>query len=345
MVDDTPNAGFLRPLGRTGLEVSAIGLGLAALGRPGYLNLGHAEDLAGTWQDGGHDVEALRHRTGEVLDAAWAAGVRYVDVARSYGRAEEFLGSWLRRLTTTGAGTVVRPVVGSKWGYTYTAGWRTDAEVHEVKEHSVENFRRQLAETRAELGDGLDLYQIHSATFATGVLDDEELLDELATLKASGTAVGLSVSGADQGAVVDAALEIRRDGMLLFDTVQATWNVLEPSAGPALARAHDAGLGVIVKEGVANGRLTPRGDFADPGTPLGAVALVHDTTVDAVALAAVHAQDFVDVVLSGAATVAHLHANLAATGIVLTPAELDALADLAEDAEDYWAARSDLPWQ
>ena len=40
-----------------------------------------------------------------------------------------------------------------------------------------------------------------------------------------------------------------------FDCVQATWNVLEPSAGPALAAAHDAGLGVIIKEAVANGRL------------------------------------------------------------------------------------------
>ena len=32
----------------------------------------------------------------EVLDAAYGAGVRYFDAARSYGRAEQFLGSWLR---------------------------------------------------------------------------------------------------------------------------------------------------------------------------------------------------------------------------------------------------------
>ena len=35
----------LRELGKTGLMVSRIGLGMAALGRPGYINLGHAEDL------------------------------------------------------------------------------------------------------------------------------------------------------------------------------------------------------------------------------------------------------------------------------------------------------------
>ena len=31
----------------------------------------------------------------EVLDAAYAAGIRYIDAARSYGRAEEFLAAWL----------------------------------------------------------------------------------------------------------------------------------------------------------------------------------------------------------------------------------------------------------
>ena len=77
-------------LGQTSLDVSRIGLGLAALGRPGYINLGHAADLAGET-----DVDALRGRAHEVLDAALAAGVRYFDAARSYGRAEEFLGSWL----------------------------------------------------------------------------------------------------------------------------------------------------------------------------------------------------------------------------------------------------------
>ena len=46
----------------------------------------------------------------------------------------------------------------------------------------------------------------------------------------------------------------------LFDAVQATWNLLEPSATDALTRAHAAGLTVIVKEAVANGRLTDIGD-------------------------------------------------------------------------------------
>src|SRR5467141_2719276 len=79
-----------RELGRTGLAVSRIGLGLAAVGRPAYITLGRAADL-GADRSG----EAMRSRSHALLDAAYAAGVRYVDVARSYGRAEEFLGAWL----------------------------------------------------------------------------------------------------------------------------------------------------------------------------------------------------------------------------------------------------------
>ena len=69
-----------------------IGLGLAAVGRPGYINLGREDDLPAE-----RSVEALRERTHELLEAAYAQGVRYFDVARSYGRSEEFLADWLRR--------------------------------------------------------------------------------------------------------------------------------------------------------------------------------------------------------------------------------------------------------
>ena len=91
-----------RTLGRTGLAVSRVGLGLAALGRPGYINLGHAADLPGA-----RDVPAMEAHAHAVLDAAWGAGVRYFDAARSYGRAEAFLASWLAsRQIAPGAVTV-----------------------------------------------------------------------------------------------------------------------------------------------------------------------------------------------------------------------------------------------
>jgi aryl-alcohol dehydrogenase-like predicted oxidoreductase len=311
-------------LGRTGLPVSRLGLGLAALGRPGYINLGHDDDLGEQ-----KDVPTLEREAHAVLDAAYAGGIRYFDAARSYGKAEEFLASWLER---RGLGPQA-VTVGSKWGYTYTAGWRVDAEVHEVKDLSVATLRRQIAESRAFLGKHLRLYQIHSATLESGVLDDRAVLDELARLRETGLAIGLTTTGPKQGETIERALEVGR-----FDTVQVTWNLLEQSAGPAIEAAHEAGLGVIVKEALANGRLTARGDV----TPLCQLAERAGTAADALALAAVLVQPWADVVLSGAATVDQLRSNLGA--LELDPRLEPELAELAEDPTLYWEERSGLPW-
>ena len=324
----------VRRLGSTGLEVTPLGLGLAALGRPAYIDLGRAADLGAD-----RGVEALERRCHHVLDAASAAGVRYLDAARSYGRAEEFLASWLRdRRPAPEALTV-----GSKWGYLYVGGWRMDAEVHEVKDHSLANLRRQLVESRALLGPQLDLYQIHSATLESGVLEDRAVLAELAGLRAEGLAVGLSVSGPRQAEAVRRALDVQVDGAGVFDVVQATWNLLEPSAGPALAEAKGRGRGVIVKEALANGRLSPHGE-GPPLAMLGRLAARHGVGVDAVALAAALANPWADVVLSGAVSAGQLAGNLAAARLSLADDELEELRTLAEPAEAYWAARGRLRW-
>jgi aryl-alcohol dehydrogenase-like predicted oxidoreductase len=315
----------LRPLGRAGLPVSRLGLGLAALGRPGYINVGHHDDLGGT------DVAAMERHAHALLDAAYEAGIRYFDAARSYGRAEAFLASWLeRRALPPGAVTV-----GSKWGYTYTAGWRVDAEEHEVKDLSVTTLRRQIAESRDLLGPHLRLYQIHSATLESGVLDDQAVLEELTRLHETGLAIGLTVTGAHQAETIERALEIP-----IFDTVQATWNLLERSAGPMLADAHAAGLGVIVKEALANGRLTVRGDVP----PLLELAERRAVAPDALALAVGLAQPWADVVLSGAATVEALRSNLTAMGLELGEQLDPELEALAEEPAQYWEERAALPW-
>jgi aryl-alcohol dehydrogenase-like predicted oxidoreductase len=101
---------------------------------------------------------------------------------------------------------------------------------------------------------------------------------------------------------------------------------------------------VIVKEGVANGRLTPRGREPVVREVLDPIAARHGVTADGVALAAVLAQPWADVVLSGAATVAHLHANLRAFDVRLTPRDRDALDGVAEQTDPYWDHRGDLPW-
>ncbi|MFF3987004.1 aldo/keto reductase [Streptomyces sp. NPDC001797] len=309
---------------------SHIGLGLAAVGRPGYINLGRETDLG---ED--RSVGALRTRTHELLDAAYAQGVRYFDVARSYGRSEEFLAGWLAAHPD-----IHDVVVGSKWGYTYTADWSADAETHEVKDHSPQTYDRQRAETAELLGDRLDLYQIHSVTPDSPALTDKELHARLAEAAAGGLTVGFSTSGPAQADAIRAALAVTVDGDPLFGTVQSTYNVLETSAGPALAEAHDAGLTVIVKEGMANGRL------AAPHAPDALRAVAEETGLgcDAVALAVVLRQPWAGVVLSGAATVAQLASNLHAAVVDLDTDQLSRLATLAEEPRAYWEHRGGLPW-
>ena len=325
----------LRPFGSTDLQTTPIGLGLAALGRPGYINLGHAQDL-----EADYDIAAMEARTHLVLDAAWEAGIRYFDAARSYGRAEAFLGSWLtaRQIPTA------QVTVGSKWGYTYTADWQIEADAHEIKEHSLPVLQRQIQESREILGDYLDLYQIHSATLDSGVLTKEAVLAKLAQLKQDGLKIGLSLSGSQQGETLKRALDVQtEDGALLFDSVQATWNLLEQSAGDALRQAHEAGLGVIVKEALANGRLTPRN--TDPQLALlHQIAAEKNTTRDALALAAVLAQPWVNVVLSGAAAVEHLQSNVTAVAIDYDEETAVRLQSLHESPETYWQTRSNLTW-
>ncbi len=319
-------------LERRNLE-GRLGLGTAALGRPAYIALQHAADFRD------RTPEAMERQAHAVLDAAYASGVRYVDAARSYGHAERFVRSWLDARGLS-AGDVA---VGSKWGYVYVGDWRVDAPVHERKEHSLAMFERQAAESTELLGAHLRLYQIHSATRESGVLEDGAVLDALARLKERSIAVGLTTSGPGQADTLRRAMEITRGGVRLFDAVQATWNVLEPSCEAALAEAKRAGMTILVKEVLANGRLTARGD-AGEGSALARLASARGVTPDVVAIAAALSRAWADVVLIGPGTVAHLESNLRARELPLSADELGALAELREAPGHYWDTRSRLPW-
>ena len=327
---DRPEARSVLPLtdlAPGGPVVSRIGLGLAALGRPAYITGGRAADLPD------RSVAGLRARTWSMLDAAYEAGIRYFDAARSYGLAEEFLGGWLADRGHRDT------VAGSKWGYRYVGGWRLDADQHEVKEHSLAMFTAQLAQTRKLLGSRLALYQVHSLTAESGLLDDAALLAALARLRAEGVLVGLSTSGPGQAGTLRRALDATAEGQPVFSAAQVTWNLLEPSVAPAAAEAADAGWTILIKESLGNGRLAPSADQAGPPAQLAALAAARNVTTDAIAIAAALANPWASVVLSGAVTPRQLHGNLLALAI----SDLPAL-DLAEPPGTYWESRASRPW-
>jgi aryl-alcohol dehydrogenase-like predicted oxidoreductase len=238
--------------------------------------------------------------------------------------------------------------------YTYVADWNVSlqkGEPHEVKDHSVENFLKQLNETEEFIGEYVNLYQIHSATFESGVLTNKQVHEALGKCKKEkGWQLGLSVSSPKQGETIREALQIQNpysssSGERLFDSVQCTYNLLEQSAANVLMEAHDAGVDVVIKEGLANGRVLNNQHVVEASAKLGVLP-------DQLALACILAQPFSPRVLSGAVTNAHLESNANALKLypTLQPGgeNSDVLKELmskcAMHSDDYWSERAALAW-
>jgi len=312
---------------------SKLGLGLAALGRPGYINLGHDEHI-------GEDksIDGLEKNAHEVLKLAWENGIKNFDAARSYGYAEKFLRSWIDKMS-------IGPEqihVSSKWGYIYTADWKIKADNHEIKEHSSLNLQKQWSESKTILSNYLKLYQIHSATLESGVLTNYGVLTYLDDLKKKGLKIGFSVSGPNQSETIEKAFDIKINGRDLFDSVQVTWNLLENSTTATLKHASSLGKQIIIKEAMANGRLLIKDD--PNRQALYKLSDAKGCSLDALCLSAVMHQPFVDIVLSGASNITQLSGNLEAMNIQLNENELDSLKSLREDKHTYWERRSKLVW-
>lgn len=208
-----------RSLGRTGRDVSIIGLG--------------------TWQlgaDWGDVSEADAHA---VLDASAAAGVTFFDTADVYGdgRSEALIGQWRR----------------SNPDADLTIATKMGRRVEQVPANYVlENFRAWTDRSRRNLGvDTLDLVQLHCPP--TAVYSDDAVFDALDTLVADGAvaAYGVSVETQDE-----ARAAIARPGVA---TVQIILNAfrLKP-LDEVLPAALDAGVGIIARVPLASGLLSGR---------------------------------------------------------------------------------------
>ena len=90
---------------------------------------------------------------------------------------------------------------------------------HEIKRHTLEVLEKQWEQSKI-LQPQLKLYQIHSATFESGVLDNKDVLTKLASLKAEGVAIGLSLSGPQQKEVLE--------GKKALDLNEQTQRMSEP---------------------------------------------------------------------------------------------------------------------
>jgi len=272
---------------------SFLGLGTAALGRPEYINIRQAEAK-------NVDLNTFKQQGLYLLDEAYTLGVRYFDTAPGYGLAEQLLLDWL--LTKNDA-TIK---VATKWGYTYVAQFKANAKVHELKEHSLQKLNEQWDVSRAFIPH-LKVYQIHSATIETGVLENQEILERLAFLKHEhNIEIGLTTTGANQTEVLKKAIDVSVDGHQLFDAFQVTYNILDQSTEAILNILIKQNKKVIIKEALANGRLFKNNHYNHYNTLYGfldELAKKYDIGIDAIALKFCHQNINESIVLSGASMV------------------------------------------
>ncbi|MET1036781.1 MAG: aldo/keto reductase [Aeromicrobium sp.] len=305
-----------RTLGRTGRDVSVVGLGTWQLGAD--------------WGDVSHEDAVA------VLDAAVAEGVTFFDTADVYGdgRSEQLIGEYLRDRPELDV------FVATKMG--------RRAE-QDPAHFTMDNFRAWTDRSRGNLGvETLDLVQLHCPP--TAVFSDDRVFDDLDTLVADKVmaAYGVSVETVDE-----ALTAIARPGVASIQIILNAFR-LKP-LDEVLPAAREAGVGIIARVPLASGLLSGRyttettfaaddhrtynrgGEAFDVGETFSGVdyptgvaaaaefsALVPDGVHPAqAAIAWILAQDGVTAAIPGARNVTQARSNAAAAGVSL-PASFDA---------------------
>lgn len=317
------------------MKSTKIGLGLAALGRPDYINIRAEQNID-------KSIEAFKVNALKVLDASYKLGIRDFDVAPSYGLGEQFLREW----NDSRAHKDVN--LSTKFGYTYVANWELDySGKHEIKEHSLAKLNAQWEVSKALLPN-LKIYQIHSATIDSGVLSNSDVLYRLYELKQKHQLkIGISSSGTEQVKIIEEAQKVNFDGKGLFDSYQVTFNIFEQSCFNILKQLVTEDKIIIIKEALANGRVFRNTKFPDYNTAytfLETLSKKYAVGIDAIALRFVMDALEPTLVLSGGANMIQIKENLKALYFQLEANDIEMLKSFAVPTHNYWQERSNLVW-
>jgi aryl-alcohol dehydrogenase-like predicted oxidoreductase len=317
------------------MKNTKIGLGLAALGRPDYINIRSKHDID-------KSIEAFKINALEVLDESYKLGITDFDVAPSYGLGEQFLRDW------NDSRHYKDVHISTKFGYTYVANWELGfSGKHEIKEHSIAKLNEQWDVSKALLPN-LKIYQIHSATLDSGVLTNSNVLARLHELKQQHQLkIGISSSGATQVKIIEEAQKIVFDGTDLFDSYQVTFNIFEQSCFTILKRLLAYDKTIIIKEALANGRVFRNHQFPEyvqAYSYLEKLAKKYSVGIDAVALRFVIDVLEPTLILSGGAHTTQIKENLKALNFELDANEITKLESFKVSSQLYWQERSNLEW-
>jgi aryl-alcohol dehydrogenase-like predicted oxidoreductase len=222
---------FLRELGTSGIQVSALGLGTVKIGRNQGVKYPTGFELP--------DDEAV----GALLHEAKALGINLIDTAPAYGTSEVRLGRLLPDRHNW--------VIVTKAGEEFENGEsRFDFSARHIR-HSVERSLQRLNT------DYLDCVLLHSDGNDMALLQQTDALETLMRVKEKGwvRSVGLS------GKTVEGGLEALRLGV---DTCMVTYNLKQQEELPVIEAAHREGRGIFIKKAFASGHLAE--DITDPVT-------------------------------------------------------------------------------
>lgn len=297
-----------RPLGKTGLIVSEIGLGCASW-----------------WGQKAFDERRAVH----LVHAALDHGVTFFDTGAAYsgGEAEPRLGRALK------GRNLDRVVVATK------AGTRHDGR-RVIRDFSPDGIEASVERSLRNLGlETLPLLQLHGP--ATAELDDR-MLTMLGGLKQRGLVQALGVNSFDPALIEHVA------GLPEFDVVMVDYNVLRPERAPLIARAAGEGKGVLAGMALAMGHANRqvlrlraprdawyalralknhRADIAK-GARFGFLSQIPGMTGAQAALAYVLSNPNVSCAVVGTTRMAHLIENLEASGMPLSHEVLDQIAQV-----------------
>ncbi len=215
-----------RPLGRTGLTVSPVGFGAFKIGRNEGIKYADGYDLP--------DEDACGRLLHDVLDL----GIDLIDTAPAYGVSEERIGRHLaaRRDEFT---------LSTKAGETFEHG----VGHYDFSAESIDaSVDRSLSRLRT---DRLDVVFVHSNGDDQAILDAGDALDVLVRRRDRGDIRSIGFSGKN----VEGHLAAITTGVV--DCLMVEYHELDTTQRPVLDAAAGAGVGVLVKKGLASGRLTP----------------------------------------------------------------------------------------
>lgn len=314
-----------RPLGRTGLKVSALSLGAMTFGDGGAFMKGVSSP----------DDEARR-----VFDAALDAGVNLVDTADVYsnGGSEVLTGEWIRGKRDT-------VLLATKCRFPTGVGPNGGgASRHHILRSCEASLKR--------LGtDVIDLYQVHMQDSATPIEETMRALDDLVS---AGKVRYVGCSNYTGYRLTEALWTSDKRNQVRFESVQLQWSLVIRDCEREMIPACKAfGLGVLVWSPLASGFLSGKYDrntrpegsrLASWGDSwkrlaternfgvidaLRAIAAEHDTTPAAVALAWLLARPETSSIILGARTVEQLAGNLAALAVHLSAEDRNRLDEAA----------------